>query len=165
MIFRHRLFTSSIKLKIKQFHIVVVRKLQRNVQKKYATRAKLLFCLLNLLLLLLLLFVCVVFWRSRCPCVVGSSSPYLSGTRQGDGCIFFLLTRLPTSLHASPRQKKNAWSQVYQTGDMSLFLVQTLGSTVGLDKRCQRNGYVWRKFKKTYLMDLRSSLNRLKESG
>lgn len=34
MIFRHRLFTSSIKLKIKQFHIVVVRKLQRNVQKK-----------------------------------------------------------------------------------------------------------------------------------
>ena len=105
--FRHRLFASSIKLKIKQFHIVVVRKLQRNVQKKCATRAKLLFCLLNLLLLLLLLlFVCVVFWRSRCPCVVGSSSPYLSGTRRGDGCIFFLLTRLPTSLHASPRQKK-----------------------------------------------------------
>lgn len=40
MIFRHRLFTSSIKLKIKQFHIVVVRKLQRNVQKKVCYTCK-----------------------------------------------------------------------------------------------------------------------------
>ena len=34
---------------IKHFNVVVVRKRQRNVQKKRDARAKLLFCLLNLL--------------------------------------------------------------------------------------------------------------------
>ena len=38
------------KLKIWSFHVVVMQGLQRNVQKKRDARAKLLFCLLNLLL-------------------------------------------------------------------------------------------------------------------
>ena len=60
---RRRLrFTSSIKCPIRQFHVAVVQKRQRNVQKECDARAKLLFCPLNLLL----------FWRSRCHLVVGS---------------------------------------------------------------------------------------------
>ena len=51
-----RLFTSSIKREIRHFQVVVVQVPQRNVQKlKREARAKLLFCLINLLL----------FWRSR----------------------------------------------------------------------------------------------------
>ena len=51
-----RLFTSSIKCGIKHFQVVVLQVPQRNVQKlKRGARAKLLFCLINLLL----------FWRSH----------------------------------------------------------------------------------------------------
>ena len=51
-----RLFTSSIKREIWHFQVVVVQVPQRNVQNlKREARAKLLFCLINLLL----------FWRSR----------------------------------------------------------------------------------------------------
>ena len=51
-----RLFTSSIKREIWHFQVVVVQVPQRNVQHlKREARAKLLFCLINLLL----------FWRSR----------------------------------------------------------------------------------------------------
>ena len=39
----------TLKREIWHFHVVVVQKRLRNVQKKYAARAKLLFCLLNLL--------------------------------------------------------------------------------------------------------------------
>ena len=53
MKFRRSLFTFSIKHEILHSHVVVVQKRQRNVQKK---RAKLLFCLLKLL---------VFFRRSR----------------------------------------------------------------------------------------------------
>ena len=49
-------FPFPSKLKIWSFHVVVMQGLQRNVQKKRDARAKLLFCLLNLLL----------FWCSRC---------------------------------------------------------------------------------------------------
>ena len=54
--FRRCLFTSSIKREIRHFHIVVVQKRERNIQKKCDARAKLLFCFSNLLFL----------WRSRC---------------------------------------------------------------------------------------------------
>ena len=51
-----RLFTSSIKCGIRHFQVVVLQVPQRNVQKlKREARAKLLFCLINLLL----------FWRSH----------------------------------------------------------------------------------------------------
>ena len=43
--FRRCLFTSSIKHEIRHFHVVVVQKRERNVQKKCDARAKLLFCL------------------------------------------------------------------------------------------------------------------------
>ena len=43
-------FTFSSKLKIRSFHVVVVQRRQRNVQKKRDARRELLFCLLNLLL-------------------------------------------------------------------------------------------------------------------
>ena len=46
--FRLALFTCSINVKIRHFHVVVVQ--QRNVHSKRDTRAKLLFCLTNLLL-------------------------------------------------------------------------------------------------------------------
>ena len=45
--FRRCLFTSSIKCKIRHFHVVVVQKQERNVQKKCDARAKLLFCFLK----------------------------------------------------------------------------------------------------------------------
>ena len=45
---RRCLFTFSIKHEIRHFHVVIVKKRQRNVQKK----RKLLFCLLNLLFFL-----------------------------------------------------------------------------------------------------------------
>ena len=45
-------FPFPSKLKIWSFHVVVMQGLQRNVQKKRDARAKLLFCLLNLLLFL-----------------------------------------------------------------------------------------------------------------
>ena len=46
-----RLFTSSIKREIRHFQVVVVQVPQRNVQKlRREARAKLLFCLINLLL-------------------------------------------------------------------------------------------------------------------
>ena len=38
------MFTSSIKREIRTFHVVVVRRRKRNVQKKCTARAKLLFC-------------------------------------------------------------------------------------------------------------------------
>ena len=47
---RRRLFTSSMKRKIRHFHVVVVQSRQRNVQKKRDARAKLLFWLTNQLL-------------------------------------------------------------------------------------------------------------------
>ena len=47
--FRHFLFTSSIKHEIRYFQVVILQKQQRNVQKKCDARAKLLFCLSNLL--------------------------------------------------------------------------------------------------------------------
>ena len=47
MKFRRCLFTSSIKHESKHFHVVVVQKRERNVQKKCDARAKLLFCLKN----------------------------------------------------------------------------------------------------------------------
>ena len=50
--FRRCLFTSSIKREIRHVHVVVVQKRERNVQKKCDARAKLLFCLLNLLFFL-----------------------------------------------------------------------------------------------------------------
>ena len=49
-------FTSPLKLEIRKFHVVVARWRQRNVRKRRDARAKLLFCLSNLLL----------FCRSRC---------------------------------------------------------------------------------------------------
>ena len=49
MKFRRRLFTSTINCK--QFHVIVIQKQQRNFTRKYGTRVKLLFCLLNLSLL------------------------------------------------------------------------------------------------------------------
>ena len=48
--FRRCLFTSSIKRQIRHFHVIVVQKQERNVQKKRDARAKLLFYLLNKLL-------------------------------------------------------------------------------------------------------------------
>ena len=53
--FRRCLVTFAIKHEIRHFHVTVVQKRERNVQKKRDARAKLLFCLLNLLFL----------WRSR----------------------------------------------------------------------------------------------------
>jgi len=53
--FLRRLFMSSTKLAIRHFHVVVVQGRWRNVQKCDA-HAKLLFCVINLLL----------FWRTRC---------------------------------------------------------------------------------------------------
>ena len=53
--FRRRLFTSSIKRKIRHFHVVVVQKRAKKCTKKRDARAKLLFYLQNLLF----------FWRSR----------------------------------------------------------------------------------------------------
>ena len=50
--FRRRLFTSSLNSKIRQFHVVVVQKRQRNVQKKWDAPAKLLSFLISLLLFL-----------------------------------------------------------------------------------------------------------------
>ena len=43
-------FTSPLKLEIRKFHVVVARWRQRNVRKRRDARAKLLFCLSNLLL-------------------------------------------------------------------------------------------------------------------
>ena len=43
--FRRCLFMSSIKHEIRHFHVAVVQKQERNVQKKCDARAKLLFCL------------------------------------------------------------------------------------------------------------------------
>ena len=48
--FRRGLFTSSRKSKIRQFYVVVVQKTAKKCTKKWDARAKLLFCLLNLLL-------------------------------------------------------------------------------------------------------------------
>ena len=55
MKFRRRLFTSTINCK--QFHVIVIQKQQRNFTKKYGTRVKLLFCLLNLSLLFSFFFL------------------------------------------------------------------------------------------------------------
>ena len=79
--------------------MVVVRKWQRNVQKKVCYRCKAVVLPTKpIVVVVACLFACFfVFWRSRCPWVVGSSSPYLFGTRGVEGCIFFPLTRLPTS--------------------------------------------------------------------
>ena len=45
---RPSVFTSSIKREIRHFHVVVVHWRQRNIQKRRAARAWLLFCLSNL---------------------------------------------------------------------------------------------------------------------
>lgn len=47
--FRRRLFTASIKIRVRKFHFMVVQWRQRNEQKVYCT-SKLLFYLINLLL-------------------------------------------------------------------------------------------------------------------
>ena len=59
------MFTSSTKREIiiKQFHAVVVKRRQGNVQKKRDARVNMLFCLLNLLFFLR---------RSRCRRVIES---------------------------------------------------------------------------------------------
>ena len=52
------LFTFSIKREIRHFHLMVVQKRKRNVQKKCDVRAKLMFCLLFFLLDVLVVVVC-----------------------------------------------------------------------------------------------------------
>ena len=60
--FRRPLFTFSLKSKIRQFHVVVVQKRQRNLQESEMHVQSCCFARPNLLL----------FWRSRCRRVVGS---------------------------------------------------------------------------------------------
>ena len=50
--YRRRLLTSPIKRELRRFHVVVVQRRQKNELRKCATRAELLFRLLNLLLFL-----------------------------------------------------------------------------------------------------------------
>ena len=89
---RRCLFTFSIQREIRHFHVVVVKKRQRNVEKKKCdARAKLLFCLLDLLhlfLCLLLLLSCYCCCFCYFDVLVTVASLNLEVPKKRLGCYF-----------------------------------------------------------------------------
>ena len=164
--FRHRLFASSIKLKIKQFHIVVVRKLQRNVQKKVCYTCEAVVLPTKPIIVVVVVVVCLrCFLTFSLPLrrrIFKSLSIWDATGRR----MHLFSTYSSADFSACfPEAKKRTPDRRFIKQVTCLYSLSRLWEVPWVWTRDVKGTVMFEENVKTYLMDLRSSLNRLIESG